>query len=143
MNSDLEYLDLIDLISERHLQLRKRSEEMWNNHSDIYLSNSEWFILTRIYQKEQTTISYVTKHVDISRQATHKFIKQLQQKGLVEIEKHPTNKKEKSITLTPLGKECYEKNESLKAQLAIQIADKIGVEQVTSFKRILKENWGI
>lgn len=80
---------------------RKTSETVlypksWNNNSDINISNSEWFIMARIYKK-QPTISYVTRHVDISRQATHKFIKSLESKGLIVIKPVPNNIKEKCI----------------------------------------------
>ncbi|HLS09755.1 MarR family winged helix-turn-helix transcriptional regulator [Lentibacillus sp.] len=143
MKSDLDNMGLIDLISERHLQLRKLSENLWNENSDIYVADSEWFILARIYQKEQTTISWVTKHVEISRQATHKFIKRLEQKGLVQITKLKNNKKEKSIRLTDLGKEFYEKNKFLEAQLERKIAENIGSEEVNRLKGILKSDWGL
>ncbi len=136
-------IDLLDLISERHLLLRKKSVSLWNESSDIYISNSEWFILARIYQKGETTISYVTKHVDITRQATHKFIKRLEEKGLVETKKLKYNKKVKGIQLTELGKECYEKNESLKADLEEKIANTIGAEQINRLKGILKADWGL
>ena len=113
MNREFQHLDLIDLLSERHYLVRNITEKLWNDSSDIYISNSEWFIMARIYKKHPT-IAYVTKHVDISRQATHKFIKSLEGKGLVEIHNVENNKKEKSIRLTALGEECYEKNEALK-----------------------------
>lgn len=143
MKSDLDNLDLIDLISERHQQLCKLAESLWNERSDIYLSNSEWFILSRIYQKGKTTISHVTKRVDISRQATHKFIRNLENKGLVIIKQLENNKKEKSIELTNLGKECYEKNEALKALLESQILKQLGAEKVQQLKEILKSDWGL
>ena len=113
MNREFEHLDLVDLLSERHYLVRNITEKLWNDSSDIYISNSEWFIMARIYKKHPT-IAYVTKHVDISRQATHKFIKSLEGKGLVEIHNVENNKKEKSIRLTALGEECYEKSEALK-----------------------------
>jgi DNA-binding MarR family transcriptional regulator len=139
--SDMQNLDLIDLISERHVQLRSITEKLWNDSSNIYISNTEWFILARIYTKKNPTISYVSKHVDISRQATHKFIKRLEENGLVEINNVENNKKEKSLKLTKLGEECYEKNEDLKAALENKIAEKIGVEQVKLLKEILKSDW--
>ena len=138
----LKTMDIIDMVSERHLQLRKLTEKRWNDSSDIYLSNSEWFIMARIYKK-QPTIAYVSKHVDISRQATHKFIKSLEAKGIVEISSVEYNKKDKCIRLTKLGEECYEKNESLKANLEKEIADKIGPEQFTLLKDLLKLDWGL
>ncbi|MGY3716304.1 MarR family winged helix-turn-helix transcriptional regulator [Sutcliffiella cohnii] len=142
MNIERKNLDLVDLISERHGQLRKISEQLWNDNSSIYISNSEWYIMSRVYKK-QPTISYVTKHVDISRQATHKFIKSLEAKGLVEVNNLENNKKEKCIKLTSLGEECYEKNEALKANLEKRIAEQIGEEQLAFLKQILKSNWGL
>ncbi|AZU64572.1 MarR family winged helix-turn-helix transcriptional regulator [Neobacillus mesonae] len=142
MNHDLEHLDLIDLLSERHLLLREITEKLWNDSSEIYISNSEWFIMARIYKK-QPTISYVSKNVDISRQAVHKFIKKLESKGLVEIMNVENNNKEKCIKLTPLGEECYEKNAALKASLEKKIADTIGEKQVAFLKDLLKSDWGV
>ncbi|MFK9092103.1 MarR family winged helix-turn-helix transcriptional regulator [Bacillus salipaludis] len=141
-NSELQNLDLIDLISERHSLVRKISEKAWNDKSEIYISNSEWYIMARIYKK-RPTISYVTKNVEISRQAIHKFIKNLSAKGLVEINNLENNKKEKCIQLTVLGEECYEENEALKAQLENKIAEKIGIGQVKILKDLFKLDWGI
>ncbi|WP_223588637.1 MarR family winged helix-turn-helix transcriptional regulator [Neobacillus bataviensis] len=141
-NSELQHLDLIDLLSERHSLVRKISEKAWNDNSEIYISNSEWYIMARIYKK-RPTISYVTKNVEISRQAIHKFITNLSEKGLVEIANLENNKKEKCIQLTALGEECYEKNAELKAQLEDKIAEKIGLEQVNMLKDLLKLEWGI
>jgi len=141
-NSELQNLDLIDLLSERHNLVRRIAEKAWNDQSEIYISNSEWYIMARIYNK-RPTISYVTKNVEISRQAIHKFIKNLSAKGLVEIHNVEDNKKEKCIELTVLGVECYEKNEALKAQLENKIAENIGIEQVKILKDLLKLDWGI
>lgn len=141
-NSELQNLDLIDLLSERHNYIRGIAEKAWNDQSDIYISNSEWYIMARIYKK-RPTISYVTKNVDISRQAIHKFIRNLSSKGLVEINNVKNNKKEKCVQLTALGEECYEKNEDLKAQLVNKIAEKIGVDQVSKLNELLKLDWGL
>jgi DNA-binding MarR family transcriptional regulator len=142
LNSEFQNLDLVDLLGERHFLLRSLTERLWNNSHEIYISNSEWFIMARIYKK-QPTIAYVSKYVDISRQATHKFIKSLESKGLVEIKNAENNRKEKCLRLTKLGEECYEKNEALKATLEKKIADKIGSENISLLKEILKIDWGL
>ncbi|RPF50093.1 MarR family winged helix-turn-helix transcriptional regulator [Aquisalibacillus elongatus] len=139
----LEELDLIDLVSERHQQLRKVSGELWNKNSDLYISNSEWFILTRIFQEGQTTSSYITKSVDISRQGTHKFLKQLESKGLVRISKMKENKRERLLELTSLGEECVEKNQLLKRQIEQEISEAIGEEQIIQLKKILTSEWNL
>src|SRR5690554_902512 len=99
MKSNLENLDLIDLISERHLQLRSIAEREWNEKGDIHISNSEWFILARIYKKSPS-VSQVTRRVDMSRQAVHKLAKSLQSKGLVEITDSRHNNRDKCLVLT-------------------------------------------
>ncbi len=98
--------------------------------------------MARIY-KNHPTISYVTKHVDISRQAIHKFVKSLEGKGLIQITNSETNHRDKCLQLTALGEKCYEKNISLKAGLEQKIADKIGVEQLRILNEILKSDWGL
>ncbi|MBR7554998.1 MarR family winged helix-turn-helix transcriptional regulator [Allobacillus sp. GCM10007491] len=143
MSFNLHQLDLLDLISERYLKLRKISEAQWNRHHELPISKSEWFILLRIYQEKETTVSFISKSVDITRQATHKFIKQLQEKGLVEVGEQENNRKEKRIQLTAFGKECYEKNEQLQANLEKEIAEHIGQKRLEQLKDILKMNWGI
>lgn len=141
-NAELQHLDLIDLLSERHSLVRKIAEKAWNDQSDIYISNSEWYIMARIYQK-RPTFSYIRKNVDISRQAIHKFIQNLSAKGLVEIFDVENNKKEKCLELTALGEACYEQNQILKAQLVDKITDSIGSEQVTLLINLLKLDWGL
>lgn len=141
-DAELQKLNLIDLISERHITTRRISEKAWNDNSEFHISNSEWYIMARIYKK-QPTIAYVTKNVDISRQAIHKFIKNLASKGLVEVRNVENNKKEKCIRLTAFGEECYEKNEALKVQLENKVAEKIGPDQMEILKDILKSDWGI
>ncbi|MBP1919314.1 MarR family transcriptional regulator [Youngiibacter multivorans] len=142
MKPILENLDLIDLISERHLLLRKITEKTWNDRSDISISNSEWFIMARIY-RIRPTLAQVSKSVDISRQATHKIVRGLESRGLVIIEDSTENNKDKCISMTTLGEECYEKNLALKAELIDNIADHIGRDKVTHLKEILMADWGI
>ena len=142
MKPILENLDLIDLISERHLLLRKITEKTWNYRSGISMSNSEWFIMDRIYGI-RPTLAQVSKSVDISRQATHKLVRGLESRGLVIIEDSTENNKDKCIRMTPLGEECYEKNLALKAELIDRIADHIGSDKVSLLKEILMTDWGI
>lgn len=141
LNTELQNQDLIDLLSERHNSMRRTLEKKWNDHSEIHISTSEWYILSRVY-KNQPTISHITKNVDISRQAIHKHVRNLAAKGLVEIKNVEYNKKEKYLQLTALGEECYEKYGALKAQLINKISKKIGSTEVEILNNILKLDWG-
>lgn len=142
LSSVLENLDFFDLLSERHHQIRSIIEKSWNDNSDIYISNSEWFILSKLYQK-QPTISYVSKQVNISRQATHKFIKNLEAKGLLKIKNLENNKKDKCVQLTELGEKCYQEYIELKEKLEKKIIGKIGDEQFRLLKEIMESDWGM
>jgi len=142
MHVEVKTVDLIDLISERHVLLRNLNDRLWHKSHDLHISNSEWFIMARIYKK-QTTISHVAKQVDISRQATHKFIKNLEAKGLVEVSRAQHNNKDKCIRLTKFGEECFEHNEAIKAKLEAKIIASIGEEQADQLKRILTMDWGL
>lgn len=142
MKTDLKNWDMIDLLSKRHFQLRTLSDNMWNETHDVYISHSEWSIMARVYKKKPT-ISYVTKQVDITRQATHKFIKQLESKGLLTISNSLHSKRDKCLRLTTLGEQCVEENEHIKASLVNQIINEIGAEQVAQLQNLLRIDWGL
>ncbi|MGE5627573.1 MAG: MarR family winged helix-turn-helix transcriptional regulator [Solirubrobacterales bacterium] len=142
MKKEIQNLDLIDIISERNLMLRYISEKTWNHSSNINISNSEWFIMNRIYKKTMP-ISYVAKNADISRQAAHKVVKSLHSKGLIEITTLESNRRYKYVQLTPLGEECYEKNSNMKSILEKKIAEKIGADKFNILKDILSTDWGL
>ncbi len=139
----LEYgsLDLFDLISERHNMVRKVLGERWSEMSDVSISNSEWYIMAKIY-KNQPTISSITKSVQITRQATHKFIKKLEEKGLVNV-LNANNKRDKCIELTELGERCVEKYNSIKKELEVKISNHIGEKQFETLKELLGKEWGM
>lgn len=142
LHSEPELMNLIDLISERHIQLRDWCEKAWNDTSEIPISHSEWMIMARIY-KNSPTISSISKDIAISRQAVHKFIKKLEAKGLVEIKSVENNRKVKCLQLTKFGEACYEKNMAQKAMLEKQIADRIGMDQLALLKGLLTADWGV
>ncbi|MFN4215765.1 MarR family winged helix-turn-helix transcriptional regulator [Exiguobacterium sp.] len=133
---------LLDLLAERYDQIRRVSEQVWNDQHDIYISNSEWYVLARIYNK-RPTIAEVTRGIHVSRQATHKLIKNLQTKGLVKVTDHPTSRKDKCIELTELGVVCYEQNEALKAKLEQNIANALGEDAFKQLQKLLQSDWNL
>lgn len=141
LDSNFQNLDLLELLTERHIMIKSMSEERWNELSDIPISFSEWYILSKIY-KRQPTIAYVTRHLHITRQATHKLIKKLESKGLVEINQS-TNRRDKLIQLTSLGESCFERQLSLKNEIEAIISNKIGESELNHLKDILRMDWGI
>ncbi|MFJ8260570.1 MarR family transcriptional regulator [Rummeliibacillus sp. NPDC094406] len=142
MCSQLEELDVLDLLSKRHMNLRKKVERMWNSANEIKISNSEWYVISFTYKK-QPTIATITKQVDITRQATHKLIKGLEQKGVLEIHNALHNKKDKCVTLTSYGDSIYEEYTKIKNELESDISHHIGKEQLQLLKAIISNDWGI
>ncbi len=140
--SDLNSLGLVNLMNEKHRHLRQVTEMMWDEQSDIKISQTEWYIMYKIYG-QKPTISDVSKNVTITRQATHKNIKSLQAKGLVEVSNSDHSKRDKCICLTKLGKQCCDKNEELVLQLENRISLTIGYENLKHIKGILQSDWGI
>ncbi len=142
LSDHLSSFGLVNLLSEKHGHLRHIIEGMWEEQSDIKISQTEWYIMHKIYG-HKPTISDVSKNVTITRQATHKNIKSLQAKGLVEVSNADHNKRDKCISLTKLGIQCCDKYEELIQHLETKIAQTIGQEKLKVFKEILQTDWGI
>ncbi len=128
-----------DLFNECHLQINNIKERLWNEMSDIYISNSEWFIMRIIY-KNTSRMSYVSKQINISRQATHKFIKNLESKGLLKISNLQNNKKDKCVQLTKLGEQCVDQYDVLMSKLDNEIVKKYGHNQFELLNKFLKSH---
>lgn len=132
---------LFDLIHERNVQFRRQFEKVWTDF-DMPISYSEWSIMDKIRGK-QPTISEVSKQAYITRQATHKFVKSLEAKGLVEVLTSANGRKTKTLRLTPQGERYYELNETIKQQYERQVAEQIGQDRLDQLKELLGLDWGI
>lgn len=89
----------------------------------------------------QCTVSKLSKTLGISRQATHKAIKNLLNRGLVRMENPSDNKKVKIIELTPLGEASFKKRKVILQEIENSIALKIGEEKLLQLKEILMLDW--
>lgn len=138
-----ESMGLIDLIFMRHSQLRKLSEKKWSKQSHVPVTNAEWLIIDCIYKQPFLTISQVSKMMDITRQAAHKFIKNLRKKGLVKVEPSQRNNREKCLKLTEQGEAYYKQYVTQKTALEEKIAQALGDEQLLYLKNILSADWGL
>ena len=133
-------LEIIDLISEWHTRLRAELETSWNKESEVAMSNTEWHILTKIYSGMHA-ISDITKSVYITRQATHKHLKNLQAKQLVEIYGDDQNKKKKNVQLTTQGVHLIQRYNELKDSLECTLKKSIGEVAYNELQTILNKEW--
>ena len=141
-NQQLHELDFIDLLSERHAQLRQLTETAANVDQQSKISSSEWYIIS-IIGAETYTLSELTALVKLTRQAIHKTVKQLEQKELVVLKAVTGNKKEKCVNLTTLGRDLWQRNQAYQQELEQHIKTKIGVAQFEQLKALLQTDWDL
>lgn len=141
-NQQLHELDFIDLLSERHAQLRQLTETAANVDQESKISSSEWYIIS-IIGAETYTLSELTALVKLTRQAIHKTVKQLEQKELVVLKAVTGNKKEKCVNLTTLGHDLWQRNQAYQQELEQHIKTTIGVAQFEQLKALLQTDWDL
>ncbi|SCU25451.1 transcriptional regulator [Staphylococcus xylosus] len=140
-HKDLEETDLINLISDRHNDLRQKVEYMTAQQlPDVHFGSSEWYLIT-IIKYESPSLAELTQKINLTRQAIHKAVKQLEQKQVVQIERVPNNKKEKRVTLTKFGITCYDHYIENKQQIIEHIGHVIGKSEVERLQQLLCADW--
>ncbi|MRN52920.1 MarR family winged helix-turn-helix transcriptional regulator [Paenibacillus monticola] len=137
MNINLQDMNLIDLLSEKHLALRKRVTQMDPDN----INKTESHILAVLKIHTMLSISEISRIIGISRQGTHKSIQGLLSHGYVETAEVAGNQRDKHIVLSPNGVECNRKILVIKKQLEQQIISKLGHKNVELIKTLLKEDW--
>lgn len=139
----MDHMTLTDLLSKKYLKLRTHIETIWNEQHDFPISTTTWAIIAFVYQGK-TTIAEVTRQANlanVSRQAIHKIIKNLEARGLVFISDSKENKKVKRIELTTEGIDCYKRLNAIKVETEHKIKTTIGEEAFNTLINLLKINW--
>lgn len=137
MNNPLQDMNLIDLLSEKHLALRK----IVNDKDPDQINKTESHILAVLEAHQRLTISEISRIIHISRQGTHKSIQGLLARGYVQTTKVEGNLRDKYIVLTSKGIECNQRMLVTKMELEQKIASKLGTTNVELLKALLKEEW--
>lgn len=130
-------LNIIDLISEKHIILRKEVEERWAESEEEQISHTEQFLLVKINMGEKT-IAEIARQANISRQAMFKCAKKLETRGYL---KFKASESSKHIELTDKGINYCKRSEELKAKLEEKISAVLGTKQVEILKEVLNKNW--
>ena len=136
INSNLDKLTVIDLISEQHTVLRKYAEDKWKDVSDIEFSHTELFLLSKV-EYSKLSISQAAGIIKISRQAMQKCAKKLEERGYIKFEYMDGNKRDKYMALTDSGKACCKVNNRLKEDLEREIGERIGEDSLNFLRSIL------
>lgn len=139
MKEVLKDLNLIDLISEKHIVLRREVEERWAQTMTDQISHTEAMLLAKL-SMGRIALAEVARQANISRQAMSKCAKQLEEKGYLTFETSKEGKG-KYAKLTTKGEAYCEQSKKLKMMIEQEIANEIGEEAVRHLKELLKKNW--
>ncbi len=133
-----ENLNIIDLISEKHIVLRREVEDSWAENEEEYISHTEALLLAKI-NMGKISIAEIARQANISRQAMFKCAKKLETRGYLVF---VTNEHGNRYTeLTHKGNDYCKRSEELKETLENKIVDVLGKEQVIMLKELLNKNW--
>lgn len=133
-------VDIIEILYRQYKQLRDESEKLWQEYYDLQLTSAEWTVINNIHHGN-STVPQLMKHLDITKQAVHKFITALEEKGLVQASIIKAPKVQKKVDLTPLGYEIFEKSLVIQRQIEQQIEQSIGKEHYAQLKKLLQLPW--
>ena len=133
-------LDITELLYRQYKQLRDEAENLWNGRYDVQLTSAEWYVINNIYQG-MTTAPELMKQMDITKQAVHKFIVALEEKGIVQSSIIKAPKVQKKVQLTSLGQDIIEKSLVIQREMEQRIEQSIGSEPYKQMKRLLQVPW--
>lgn len=133
-----ENLNLIDLISEKHITLRRVVEERWRMNEAEDISHTEALLLAKV-SMGKISLAEVGRQANISRQAMYKCAKKLEEKGYLKSVIYDSGNK--YMELTNRGIEYCEKSTMLKLSIEEEITKVLGTESTKILKELLKKNW--
>jgi DNA-binding MarR family transcriptional regulator len=140
MDEYFKELNLIDLISEKHKKLRGKVMKLWSEKKGEEITDTEAHMLAMLEIKS-LTIAESARKVKVTRQAAHKCVKKLIDRGYVVLSSIEGNNRDKLIVLTPKGKEYCMEMLKIKEEIEEEIATKIGRENVELLKKYFRESW--
>lgn len=140
MQPYLENLNLIDLISKRHAQLRRLVREDWAQKGEDPLTGTESHILA-LLEREPMTVAQISRIIDISRQGIHKCVQGLISRDYIKVEPIEGNSRDKLLLLTAKGIRFCTETLVIKEKYEKSIKESIGEERFNLLKDCLKDSW--
>lgn len=131
-------LNIIDLISEKHIVLRKEVEKRWAENEKEDISHTEALLLAKI-NMGRISIAEVARQANISRQAMFKCAKKLESRGYLKFVVNENNNK--YTELTDKGQEYCKRSIRLKEEIEKEIESVIGKSKLKMLKDLLSKDW--
>ena len=138
MNSYLENLNIIDLLSEKHAILRKMVIQRWIEMGEESVSDTESYMLALV-ERNKLTVAQLGRIIGISRQGAHKCAKSLIERGYLTIENK--NSRDKELLLTDKGMKFCRETLILKEKFEEEIKNNIGEKEFEVLKKCLNKDW--
>lgn len=132
---DIKFLLLNKLSIVEELSLKEAKAYGYEDTDIISSSKILAFVDNNI-----VTVSSIAAKIGISRQAVHKIVKNLAQKGFLTLE-HQNSKRDKSIIMTQKGQELLKCRQEVMAKVEQNISQKIGEENFCKLKKVLTLAW--
>ena len=134
----IKKLNIIDLISEKHITLRREVEERWSESGEEDITHTEAMLLAKI-NMGKISLAEVARQANVSRQAMHKCAKKLEEKGYLEFIAIEIN--QTYTCLTEKGVLYCKKSNELKDIIEEEITQKLGEENMKLIKKLLECEW--
>lgn len=134
----IDNLNIIDLISEKHIALRREVEERWGKSGEEEINHTEAMLLAKI-NMGKISLAEVARQANISRQAMHKCAKKLEDRGYLRFISNENN--QTYTTLTEKGILYCKKSNELKEKVEKEIEDILGKENLKIIKNMLEKKW--
>ena len=131
-------LNIIDLISEKHITLRREVEERWSKSGEEDITHTEAMLLAKI-NMGKISLAEVARQANVSRQAMHKCAKKLEEKGYLEFIASESN--QTYTSLTEKGSLYCKKSNDLKEKIEQELAENLGEENIKLIKKLLEGQW--
>lgn len=135
INYDIKFLLLEKLAYIEEIS-REKAKSYGYEDSDILSSSG---ILTFV-DNGVMTISSIAKKLGISRQAVHKSVKALSEKGFLTLEEGE-DKRERIICMTTQGEGLLHCRKEVMAKVESEIVNQIGEEDFKKLKQLLSKSW--
>lgn len=139
-NKYFDTLGLVDLISEKHKQVRQETMQRIEINFGQVFSEMDIYLISLV-RFNPMSVSESARYMNISRQAAHKHVKNLESLNFVQLTTFETNRREKIITLTDSGKQLGEQVNGIKTELELELKAQLGEENYALIKSLLKDDW--
>lgn len=123
--------DLVEKLDQRMVDFR-----IGTPFEGVRSSDAKTFMMA---SRHQRSIANIAKAQGISRQAAHKSVQRLVDRGVVELVPMPDNKRDKLVCITAYGDTARIMAAKQLKQLEVEFESKIGTDRLEELRQTLKD----